>query len=157
MIADLGTRTWWNRVTPFSRPRRPMKELRRSTVMPGASASTTNAVMPPRTPSDDGTRAITTSSSATTPFVVHSLTPSSTKSSPSGTAVMCRRAGSEPTSGSVSRNALIAPRAQRGRYSCFCSSEPNCLSGSGTPIDWCALASAPRLGWTLPTISSARL
>ena len=30
-----GTRTWWKRVTPFSMPRRPMKALRFSTVMPG--------------------------------------------------------------------------------------------------------------------------
>jgi hypothetical protein len=155
--ADDGTRTWWKRVTPFSRPRRPMNELRRSTVTPGASASTTNAVMPPRDVSVFGTRAITTSSSATTPFVVHSLTPSRTKWSPSGVAVIRSRAGSEPTSGSVSRNALIAPRAQRGRYCRFCSSDPNSFNGSGTPIDWCALSSAPRLGCTVPMISSARL
>ena len=45
-----GTRTWCSRVTPFSMPRSPMKALRRSTVMPGASPSTTNAVMPPRPP-----------------------------------------------------------------------------------------------------------
>ena len=73
-----GTRTWSNLVTPFSRPRRPMNVFRRSTVIPGAVPSTTNAVMPPRCPSPLGTRAITTSSSATTPFVVQSLTPSST-------------------------------------------------------------------------------
>ena len=43
-----GTLTSWNRVTPFSRPRRPMKAFRRSTVTPSALASTTNAVIPPR-------------------------------------------------------------------------------------------------------------
>lgn len=73
-----GTRTRWKRVTPFSSPRRPMKALRFSTVMPGESASTTKAVMPPLWPSDSGTRAITTSRSATTPLVVQSFTPSRT-------------------------------------------------------------------------------
>ncbi len=43
MRLSAGTRTWWNRVTPFSMPRRPMNALRRSTVIPGLSASTTNA------------------------------------------------------------------------------------------------------------------
>lgn len=72
---SLGTRTRCSRVTPFSMPRNPMNLLRRSTVMPGESASTTKALIPPRCPSDLGTRAITTSSSATTPLVVHSFTP----------------------------------------------------------------------------------
>src|SRR5271165_4279419 len=63
-----GIRTWWNLVTPFSRPRRPMNAFRRSTVIPAAAASTMNAVIPPRCPSPFGTRAITTSRSATTPF-----------------------------------------------------------------------------------------
>ncbi len=70
---------------------------------------------------------------------------------------MASRAGSEPTSGSVSRNAEIAPFAQRGRNSRFCASVPASLSGSGTPIDWWAESSAPMLGWTLPTRMSARL
>ncbi len=70
-----GTRTSWNRVTLFSRPRRPRKVLRRSTVMPGVSASTTKAVIPPRRPSAAGTRAITTSRLATVPLVAHSFTP----------------------------------------------------------------------------------
>ncbi|MNI68091.1 hypothetical protein D3C73_1237650 [compost metagenome] len=76
-----GTRTWWKRVTPFSIPRRPMNALRFSTVMPGESISTTNAEMPPlcSVPSAslcEGTLAITTTSSAITPLVVHSFTPS---------------------------------------------------------------------------------
>ena len=117
MRLEAGTRTSWNLVTPFSRPRRPMNALRRSTVIPAAVPSTTNAVIPPRCPSPFGTRAITTSRSATTPLVVQSLTPSSTYSDPSadGVAVVVSLAGSEPTSGSVSRNALISPRAHRGR------------------------------------------
>ena len=132
-----GTRTWWKRVTPFSIPRSPMKALRFSTVIPGASASTTNALMPPRWPSCSGTRAITTTSSAMTPFVVQSFTPSRRYAVPSslGIAVDASRAGSEPTSGSVSRNAVTAPAAQRGRNRCFCSSVPNIFTGSGTPID----------------------
>jgi hypothetical protein len=94
-----------------------MNAFRRSTVIPAASASTTNAVIPPRCPSPGGTRAITTSRSATVPFVAQSLTPFSTYSDPSadGTAVVVSRAGSEPTSGSVSKNALISPREHRGR------------------------------------------
>ncbi len=73
MRLPFGTCTWCSRVTPFSMPRRPMNWLRRSTVMPGESAATTKSEIPVF-----GTRAITTSSSATTPFVVHSFTPSST-------------------------------------------------------------------------------
>ena len=152
-----GTRTWWKRVTPFSRPLSPMNALRRSTVMPSDAVSTTNALMPPRPPACSGTRAITTTSSAMTPLVVHSFTPSSRYAVPSsvGVAVDDIRAGSDPTSGSVSRNAVIAPPAQRGRNRCFCSSVPNILTGSGTPIDWWADTSAPRLAWTDPTSISA--
>ena len=136
-----------------------MKALRRCTVMPGESASTTKALIPPRCPSDFGTRAITTRSSATTPFVVHSLVPSKMYSeSPSvGTAVARSRAGSEPTSGSVSRNALMAPFAHRGRYCRFCSSVPASTSGSGKPTDWCADSSATMLACTVPIIVSAWL
>ncbi len=154
-----GTRTFRSEVSPFSMPRNPMNALRRCTVIPGASASTMNALIPPRCPSDFGTRAITTSSSATTPLVVHSFVPSSTYAAPSsvGTAVARRRAGSEPTSGSVSRKALIAPLAQRGRNSRFCSSVPASTSGSGRPTDWCADNSAPRLAFTDPIITRARL
>ena len=75
--SSTGTRTWCSRVSPFSMPRSPMKALRRSTVMPGALPSTTKAEMPPRPPACAGTRAMTTRSSATTPLVVHSFTPSS--------------------------------------------------------------------------------
>ena len=136
-----------------------MKALRRSTVIPGALPSTTKALIPPRCPSLFGTRAITTSRSATTPLVVQSFTPFSTYSDPSsdGIAVVFSLAGSEPTSGSVSRNALISPRAHLGRYSCFCSSLPNSASGCGTPIDWCADSSAAIAGDAEPTIISARL
>ncbi len=70
-----GTRTSWKRVTPFSMPRNPMKALRFSTVIPPEAMSTMNAEMPPRCSPDFGTRAITTTRSATTPLVVHSLTP----------------------------------------------------------------------------------
>ncbi len=66
------------------------------------------------------------------------------------------RAGSDPTSGSVSRNADTAPPAQRGRYSSFCASLPNIRTGSGTPMDWCADSSAPMLGCTLLSSMSAR-
>ena len=104
-----GTRTWWKRVTPFSMPRSPMKALRCSTVMPGESRlddERGDAAAAARRCS--GTRAITTSRSATTPLVVHSFTPSrryAVAVRRSGVAVVASRAGSEPTSGSVSRNA----------------------------------------------------
>ncbi len=149
-----GTRTWWKRVTPFSKPRKPMNRLRFSTVIPGESASTTNALMPL-----SGTAAITTSSSATTPLVVHNFTPSRRYASPSsvGVAVVPSRAGSLPTSGSVNRNALIAPLAQRGRNSFFCSSVPKRASGCGTPMDWCADRRAPMAGLAEPASIRARL
>jgi hypothetical protein len=50
----------------------------------------------------------------------------------------------------------MAPPAQRGRYSRFCSSVPNFFTGSGTPIDWCAESSAPSVGCTEPASISAR-
>ncbi len=95
--------------------------MRFSTVTPGELPSTTNAVIPPRCPSERGTAAITTSRSPTTPLVVHSLTPLRMYADPSsvGTAVVASRAGSLPTSGSVSRNAVMSVRAQRGRNRFF--------------------------------------
>ena len=86
-----GTRTWWKRVTPFSMPLRPMNALRLSTVIPGESVSTTNAVMPPRPFWCSGTRAITTTSSAMTPLVVHSFTPSRRYAAPSSVRVAVER------------------------------------------------------------------
>ena len=72
-----------------------------------------------------------------------------------GMAVVASRAGSDPTSGSVSRNAEMAPAAQRGRNASFCSEVPTSLTGSGTPIDWWADSSAPMLGWAeLASISA---
>ncbi len=61
------------------------------------------------------------------------------------------RAGSEPTSGSVSAKAEISPFAQRGRYSRFCASVPNTMSGAGTPIDWWAESSEATLPQWLPS------
>ena len=156
MTFSVGTNTWWNRVTLFSSPRSPRKALRRSTVIPGESPSTTNAVIPPRCPSDAGTCAMTTSSVANVPLVAHSLTPSSQYPPCTGVAVHDIRAGSEPTSGSVSRNADTSPAASRGRYRCFCSAVPKSLSGCGTPMDWCADSSAPMAGFAEPTRVSAR-
>ena len=43
--------------------------------------------------------------------------------------------GSDPTCGSVSAKAEIAPAAHRVRYFFFCSGVPKILSGCGTPID----------------------
>jgi hypothetical protein len=131
-----------------------MNALRFSTTMPGVSASTTNAVMPPAWPSLWGTRAITTSRPAMTPLVVHSLVPLSTYSLPSGLAVVRSRAGSLPTSGSVSKNALIS-RVHLGSHVRFCSSVPNIEIGCATPIDWCAESNPASEEFTEPTSSSA--
>src|SRR5262249_37890849 len=71
----------------------------------------------PRPPPLGGTRAMTTSRSATTPLVVHSLTPSSTYSDPSadGVAVVLSRAGSAPAEGGARRKARLPPGGHRGR------------------------------------------
>src|SRR6266571_226275 len=120
-----------------------MKWQRCATSTPGQSASMMNAVicrfsLPFTTFA--GVRAITTINSAFVPFVHQSFSPFRIQAVPSsdGTALVSSAAGSEPTPGSVSANAEIAPWARRGKYFRFCSSEPNILSGCGTPIDWCA-------------------
>jgi len=73
-----------------------------------------------------------------------------------GVAVVAMRAGSEPTSVSVSANAEIAPRASRGRKRFFWSSVPNSLTGWGTPIDWWAESSATIALHRVPTSAIAR-
>ena len=67
------------------------------------------------------------------------------------------RAGSEPTSGSVSRNAETCVRATLGSHSRFCSSEPNMRRGSGRPMDWCALRSVASEECQVPASASALL
>ena len=74
-----------------------------------------------------------------------------------GVAVQRIRAGSLPTSGSVSRKALTSRVATRGRNRAFCCSVPNIRSGSATPIDWCADSSVYSAEFHEPTSSSARL
>jgi hypothetical protein len=69
------------------------------------------------------------------PFVHQSFSPLSTQKSPSFVQVVDSDDGSEPTLGSVSAKAEMAPAAQRVRYFCFCSSVPKSLSGWGTPMD----------------------
>ena len=70
-----GTNTSLRIVTEFSIPRRPMNALRCRTVTPSLLYGSTNALIPPRWPSLLGTFAITTTMSATVPFVAHSLRP----------------------------------------------------------------------------------
>ena len=72
---SLGTNTSLNSVTEFSIPRRPMNSLRCRTVIPSASIGQMKAVIPPLAPSRLGTTAITTTTSAITPLVAHSLVP----------------------------------------------------------------------------------
>src|SRR2546421_476487 len=125
----------------------PMKWQRCSTFTPGQAVSTMNAVICrfsfPLTVFD-GVRAMTTISSALVPLVHHSFSPFRIHACPSslGRAMVSIAAGSDPTPGSVSANAEMAPLASSGRYFFFCASEPNILSGWGTPSDWCAARSA---------------
>ena len=135
-------------------PRRPMNRLRCSTVTPSASYSSTNAEMP-----FSGTFAITTTTSATTPLVAHSLRPLSRYPEPSsvGVALVDSRAGSDPTSGSVRRNAEMCVFVTSGSQRCFCSSVPNSSSGSATPIDWCADSSDASDECQVCASASARL
>ena len=91
---------------------------------PGVSVGTTK----PRMPSS--VRAQTTATSATEPFVIHILVPSSTQSLRSSPGVS-RRArvrippGSDPKSGSVSpKHPISSPDAMPGSQRSFCSSEP---------------------------------
>ena len=95
--------------------------------------------------------------SAIAPLVAHSLRPFSTYPPSTGVAVAASRAGSEPTSGSVSRNALILSLATSGSHLRFCSSVPNRRSGSATPIDWCALSSVESEACHTPASARARL
>ena len=135
-----------------------MNSSRCDTSTPGQLISTMNALIGPGFPSFPGVRAITTISSATVPFVIHSFSPFRIHALPSavGLAVVVMRAGSEPTSASVSANAEMAPFASRGRKRCFCSGVPNILTGPGTPIDWCADSSATSGVLTVETSDMAR-
>ena len=74
-----------------------------------------------------------------------------------GVAVAASRAGSEPTSGSVSRKAEMWSRATSGSHRCFCSSLPNSISGSATPIDWWAESSVESEACQVPASTRARL
>src|SRR5213593_4825496 len=91
-----------------------MKWQRCTTATPGQPVSTMNAVICrfsfPFT-TLDGVRAITTINSALVPLVHHSFSPFRSHACPSwvGTASVSMAAGSDPTPGSVSANAEIAP------------------------------------------------
>src|SRR2546430_2684840 len=144
---SFGTRTLVKRMTPLYIAFRPMKWQRCSTFTPGQLVSTRKAVICRRSlPSTilEGVRAITTMSSARVPLVHHSFSPFRIQACPSslGTAIVSSAAGSDPTPGSVSANAEMAPWARRGRYFFFCASVPNSLSGWGAPMDWWAESSA---------------
>ena len=136
-----GTRTFVNRMIPFSIALSPMKWQRRTISTPGQSTSTMKAVICrfslPLTILD-GVRAITTRSSARVPLVHHSFSPFRTKALPSsvGVAKVDMLAGSEPAWVSVRAKAEIAPRASRGKYFFFCSGVPKSFRGCGTPMDW---------------------
>src|SRR2546427_7905404 len=120
-----------------------MKWQRCTTATPGQPVSTMNAVICrfsfPFT-TLEGVRAITTINSALVPLVHHSFSPFRSHACPSwvGTASVSIAAGSDPTPGSVSANAEIAPLARRGGDFFFWAAGPNILGGCGTPRGWCA-------------------
>src|SRR5256714_14572320 len=117
-----------------------MKWQRCSPFAPGQAVPTMNAVICrfsfPFTVLD-GVRAITTISSALVPLVHHSFSPFRIHAFPSslGVARVSIAAGSDPTPGSVSANAEMAPLARRGRDPRFCSPGPENFGGWGTPHD----------------------
>ena len=71
-----------------------------ATMKPGVPFSTRNDLIPPR-PADLSIVAQTTTPSARQPVVTKIFSPFSTHSSPSSTALVCTRDGSEPQPGSV--------------------------------------------------------
>ena len=141
-----GTRTFLNVTEPLAMPRSPMNVERRTRSTPGHAVSTTKheicGIFLPFGSTLSGVRASTAISVVfgSVTFVHHCLSPFRMNALPSsvGVATVLMRAGSEPTSGSVSANAEISPCASRGRYLRFCSSVPNSRSGCGTPMLWCA-------------------
>ena len=158
MTFSFGTTTWWNRVTLFSRPRRPEEgvapldgDARAVGLDHERGDATAGARRERRYPrhhhQQGGERAVGRPELDPVEQVV-------------AVGVGWRRgrsrAGSEPSSGSVSRNAEISPPASRGRKRSFCSSVPKSLSGCGTPIDWCAESSAATAGLAEPTSIRAR-
>ena len=134
-----------------------MKWQRCMTSTPGLSFSTMKAVVAFGF-SGVGVLASTTNRPARVPLVHQSFSPLMMKCSPSGAgrAVVVMRAGSLPTSVSVSAKAEISPWAQRGRNICFCSSVPKTIRGCGTPMDWCAEIRAVRLPQVPPSSMAAR-
>ena len=138
-----GTRTFLKLITALASARRPMKWQRCSTLTPGQPVSTTKALIffvfgsTRHHHQQLGDGAVGAPELLAVEDVVSRRAFFS--------AVVCTRAGSEPTCGSVSAKAEMSPAAQRGRYFFFRASEPNSLSGCGTPIDWWADSSAERL------------
>ncbi len=89
----------------------------------------------PRIPSS--VCAQTTARSASVPFVIQSLLPLRTQSSPRRRALVRMCAGSEPKSGSVRpKQPMTSPRAIRGRYRSFCSSDPYFQIGNMQSEPW---------------------
>ena len=77
----------------------------------------------------------TTAISAIVPFVIHILAPLRIQCLPSLWALVVIERGSDPASGSVSpKHPINFPEASFGRYSIFCSSEPNFQIGYMTRL-----------------------
>src|ERR1051325_2811032 len=133
---SFGMKTLLNLISTLPMPRRPMNWQRCAISTPGVSVSRMKAEICffsfPFT-TFGGVCAITTMTSAFRPFVHHSFSPLRIQPLPSGdgVAMVCIFAGSEPTPGSVSANAEIAPLARRGRDFSFCSGGPKRLGGLG--------------------------
>ena len=96
-----GMRQSLKKISPVVEPLMPIFGSIRPTSKPGASASTTNALIP-AWPASGSVFANTTYTDATPAFVMKRLPPFRTNSSPSRTAVVRIAALSEPEPGSVS-------------------------------------------------------
>ncbi len=119
-----GIRRFSKKICLVSDAFQPIFFSNEATESPGFSVSIMKAPIPSSFPSMMAL-AVTVMSPATPAFVVKILLPLITHSSPSRTAVVLVAPASLPASGSVSPKApIISPEARRGRYFCFCSSDP---------------------------------
>ena len=115
-----------------------------STLKPGRSGVTRKAVISfffPAEPATPGVLAMTVSTSAMPPLVIHFFEPLRMNPLPSGVgvAVVCTLLASDPASGSVRANAASFSPLTSGTSHCFCCSGVPNSSSARMPIEWCAL------------------
>ena len=124
MVLATGTRTSVKDSSAVSLDHMPSFSSLRDTATPGMSVGTTMSDMP-REPGSSEVRASRQSQSACVPFVMYSLAPLMTHSSPSRTARVRMPATSLPASGSVTAmDVTTSPRMAGARYRSLSSCEP---------------------------------